>query len=174
MGNSFWKQQPQFTTFSKSQIFGVFGGFLVYRMYLNKISREKLEKNRSSWSGEPSKWHLFFNQKFDIFKLFHFSLRKTRQKNMKFCTNEAHLCIFKEKKKIKIWKFKISLNKVFCQTWPCFFRLDLINRRFPKMPIFYIFLTSIFGKIRKFYIKKTIFVSGQLFLSGSTEAIYKK
>ena len=134
MGNSFWKQQPQFTTFSKSQIFGVFGWFLVYRMYLNKISREKLEKNRSSWSGEPSKWHLFFNQKFDIFKLFHFSLRKTRQKNIKFCT--IHLFMYFLGTKFQIWKFKISLNKVFCQTWPCFFRLDLINRRIPKMPIF--------------------------------------
>ena len=122
MGNSFWKQQissEKFTTFSKSQIFDVFGGFLVYRMYLNKISREKLEKNRSSWSGETSKWQLFFNQKFDIFKLFHFSLRKTRQKNMKFCTNEAHLCIIKEKKlkfensKFRWIKFFVKLDHVF-------------------------------------------------------------
>jgi hypothetical protein len=42
--------------------------FYVYRMYLNeKIAR----KIRWSWSGESSKWHVFFGPKSVIFLNFH-------------------------------------------------------------------------------------------------------
>jgi hypothetical protein len=39
-----------------------------------------------SWSGESSKWHMFFGPKSVIFKHNHLSFAKKHQKNVKFCT----------------------------------------------------------------------------------------
>jgi hypothetical protein len=78
----------KFTQHKKWENFGKFGFFLVYRMYLNEKNIKMARKIRWSWSGECSKWHMFFSPKSDIFKHIHFSFGKTHQKNVKFAQLE--------------------------------------------------------------------------------------
>jgi hypothetical protein len=88
----------KFTQYKKWENLGKFGLFLVYtyRMYLNEKNIKMTRKIRWSWSGECSKWHMFFGPKSVIFKHFHFSFGKTHQKNVKICKIGAFVCVFKK------------------------------------------------------------------------------
>jgi hypothetical protein len=61
------------------------------------------KKRKEKWQekfdevGPVSPQHVFFGPKLVIFEHFHFSLRKTHRKNVKFCTVVAYVCVFKRK-----------------------------------------------------------------------------
>jgi hypothetical protein len=100
MGNSPSKHRifgKKFTQYKKLENLGKFGLFLVYRMYLNEKKLKMARKIRWSWFGECSMWHMFFGPKSVIFKHIHFSFGTTHQKNVKFCTIGAYVCVFKKK-----------------------------------------------------------------------------